>query len=278
LNFGQKFWDMYSLPKSAAMPAVSQMIGKITRPILPSASLAPEVVSLKPSQHDKKSSYTLHKLAPKSAVKISSNWCRPQQVSYSHTDINFPDYSSYKRSGSQDVNVSQGQSEPQRKLFSYLMVGSGAVAGTYVAKSFVQDLMGIIDVSADILALAKVEVDLADVPIGENLTVKWRGKPVFIRHRSEEEIATEAGVDLASLRDPQHDLDRTQKPEWAVMLGVCTHLGCVPVPMAGDYNGYFCPCHGSHYDLSGRIRKGPAPLNLDIPDHSFPEGTMLVIG
>ncbi|XP_052061197.1 cytochrome b-c1 complex subunit Rieske, mitochondrial-like [Mytilus californianus] len=269
---------MYSLPKSGALPAVSQLIGKITRPILPSASLAPEVVSLKPSQHDKKSTYSLHKLAPKSAVSISNNWCRPQQVRYSHTDINFPDYSSYKRSPSKDVNISQVQTEPQRKLFSYLMVGGGALAGTYVAKSFVQDLMGVIDVSADILALAKVEVDLADVPVGENLTVKWRGKPVFIRHRTEEEIETEAGVDLASLRDPQHDLDRTQKPEWAVMLGVCTHLGCVPVPMAGDYNGYFCPCHGSHYDLSGRIRKGPAPLNLDIPDHSFPEGTMLVIG
>ena len=96
--------------------------------------------------------------------------------------------------------------------------------------------------------------------MGECITVKWRGKPVFIRSRTEDEIAEAADVNLAELPDPENDLDRVQNPETLVVLGVCTHLGCVPINKAGDYNGWFCPCHGSHYDTSGRIRKGPAPL------------------
>lgn len=97
---------------------------------------------------------------------------------------------------------------------------------------------------------------------GKNLIVKWRGKPVFIRHRTADEIDEANAVDVKTLRDPETDTDRTQRPEWLVMLGVCTHLGCVPIGEAGDYGGWFCPCHGSHYDISGRIRRGPAPLNL----------------
>jgi hypothetical protein len=92
--------------------------------------------------------------------------------------------------------------------------------------------------------------------------VKWRGKPLFIRHRTAEEIAKAQAVDLSELKDPAKDSDRSKKPEWMVVLGVCTHLGCVPLPGQGEYGGWFCPCHGSHYDTSGRIRKGPAPLNL----------------
>ena len=126
--------------------------------------------------------------------------------------------------------------------------------------------------------------------------IKWRGKPVFIRHRTADEIAEANKVEVSSLRDPQSDDDRVQKPEWLVMLGtsnltlpsrflranintgVCTHLGCVPIGEAGDYGGWFCPCHGSHYDISGRIRRGPAPLNLEIPAYEFPEEDKLVIG
>lgn len=167
--------------------------------------------------------------------------------------------------------------------------------------------------SADVLAMAKVEVDLNAIPEGKNVIIKWRGKPVFIRHRTADEIDEANKVDVASLRDPQADEDRVQKPEWLVMLGtiilvhpeatearctagapkrlgdiltdpfmpdagVCTHLGCVPIGEAGDYGGWFCPCHGSHYDISGRIRRGPAPLNLEIPAYDFPEEDKLVIG
>ncbi|KAG0366715.1 hypothetical protein BGX24_003578 [Mortierella sp. AD032] len=132
--------------------------------------------------------------------------------------------------------------------------------------------------SADVLALAKVEVDLSTIPEGRNVTIKWRGKPVFIRHRTADEIDEANAVNIAELRDPQNDAERAQKPEWLVMLGVCTHLGCVPIGEAGDYGGWYCPCHGSHYDISGRIRKGPAPLNLEIPAYSFEEGNKIVIG
>ena len=96
------------------------------------------------------------------------------------------------------------------------------------------------------------------------MTFKWRGKPLFIRHRTAQEIENETSIDPATLRDPQHDNERVKDPEWLVILGVCTHLGCVPIANAGEFGGYYCPCHGSHYDASGRIRKGPAPLNLEV--------------
>lgn len=132
--------------------------------------------------------------------------------------------------------------------------------------------------SADVLAQAKVEVDLASIPEGKNVIIKWRGKPVFIRHRTSDEIKEAEDAKWEALRDPQPDSDRVKKPEWLIMLGVCTHLGCVPIGEAGDFGGWFCPCHGSHYDISGRIRKGPAPLNLEVPEYDFPEDTSLVIG
>jgi ubiquinol-cytochrome c reductase iron-sulfur subunit len=151
--------------------------------------------------------------------------------------------------------------------------------------------------SADVLAQAKVEIDLAAIPEGKNVIIKWRGKPVFVRHRTAEEIKEAENAKWESLRDPQPDSDRVQKPEWLVMLGtllppsqftpqtiltsssgVCTHLGCVPIGEAGDFGGWFCPCHGSHYDISGRIRKGPAPLNLEVPAYEFPEENSLIIG
>jgi ubiquinol-cytochrome c reductase iron-sulfur subunit len=121
--------------------------------------------------------------------------------------------------------------------------------------------------SADVLALASAEFDLGGVAEGTTLTVKWRGKPVFIRHRTAEEIAREDAVALSSLKDPQADKDRAIDQEWLIVLGICTHLGCVPISGAGDFGGWFCPCHGSHYDISGRIRKGPAPKNLEIPPY-----------
>ncbi|RYP73595.1 hypothetical protein DL771_003483 [Monosporascus sp. 5C6A] len=163
-------------------------------------------------------------------------------------------------------------------IFQYFMVGTMGAITAAGAKATVQEFLKNMSASADVLAMAKVEVDLNAIPEGKNVIIKWRGKPVFIRHRTEAEIEEANKVEVSSLRDPQADEDRVQKPEWLVMLGVCTHLGCVPIGEAGDYGGWFCPCHGSHYDISGRIRKGPAPLNLEIPQYDFPEEGKLVIG
>ena len=132
--------------------------------------------------------------------------------------------------------------------------------------------------SADVLALASAEFDTAQIAEGTTLTVKWRGKPVFIRHRTDAEVTKEASVDVGSLRDQQADSDRTQREKWLVVLGICTHLGCVPISGAGNYGGWFCPCHGSHYDVSGRIRKGPAPTNMEIPKFEFVDTNTIKIG
>ena len=137
--------------------------------------------------------------------------------------------------------------------------------------------------SEDVLALSSIEVDLSQIEVGQAITVKWRGKPVFIRHRTPEEIKTAEDVDVATLRDPQPDSARVQKPEWLILVGVCTHLGCVPLGQKpseprGEYGGWFCPCHGSEYDTSGRIRRGPAPLNLPVPAYAFETDTLVKIG
>lgn len=159
------------------------------------------------------------------------------------------------------------------------MVGSMGLLSAAAAKSTVTDFLSTMSASADVLALAKVEVDMNNIPEGKNAIIKWRGKPVFVRHRTQEDIDDAKAVDIAKLRDPQKDEDRAKRPEWLVMLGVCTHLGCVPIGEAGDYGGWYCPCHGSHYDGSGRIRKGPAPLNLEVPEYSFDDGEgKLIIG
>jgi len=132
--------------------------------------------------------------------------------------------------------------------------------------------------AADTLAMASTEVNIGALEIGQALTVKWRGKPVFIRRRTQQEIAEAKAVNLKDLKHPEKDEDRAKNPEWLVMLGVCTHLGCVPLDQKGDYNGWFCPCHGSHYDISGRIRKGPAPTNMEIPKYEFVNANTIKIG
>ena len=122
---------------------------------------------------------------------------------------------------------------------------------------------------ASVKALASTEVDISGVEKGQSITVLWRGKPVFIRRRTEQEIAKAKDVKLEDLPHPETDEERAKNPEWLVMLGVCTHLGCVPLGDKGEYGGWFCPCHGSHYDTSGRIRKGPAPTNMEVPKYEF---------
>ncbi len=163
----------------------------------------------------------------------------------------------------------------------FIHVAAGGV-GAIAAASVVWPLVDQMNPSADVLALASIEVDLSSIERGGAVKVMWRGTPIYIRHRTEAEIAAAKADDSAVLPDPATDGDRVQKPEWMIMEAVCTHLGCVPVGAEGGYNGdfggWFCPCHGSHYDTSGRIRKGPAPRNLAIPPYQFVADTTIVIG
>jgi len=192
-------------------------------------------------------------------------------------DMQVPDWTSYRKSATRDSAAKSSESLESRASFAYLVSGAMGVTGAYAASSVVNGLINSMSASADVLALAKIEIALDDIPEGKACTFKWRGKPLFIRHRLAEEIEREEAVDVATLRDAQHDNERVQDPKYLVVLGVCTHLGCVPIANAGDFGGYYCPCHGSHYDASGRIRKGPAPLNLEVPYYEFKDG-LLVVG
>ncbi|MAQ06122.1 MAG: ubiquinol-cytochrome c reductase iron-sulfur subunit [SAR116 cluster bacterium] len=155
--------------------------------------------------------------------------------------------------------------------------------GAVGAGSFVWPLIDQMNPAADTLALASTEVDLEPLEEGQAITVKWRGKPVFIRHRTKEEIMSAKKENLDNLKDPQKDEDRVLNEKYIVLVGVCTHLGCVPLgqktgDVKGEYGGWFCPCHGSHYDHSGRIRKGPAPVNLEVPNYKFLSDKLIRIG
>jgi len=171
--------------------------------------------------------------------------------------------------------------EPERRAFAYLMLTTVRFAYASAARLLVVKLVASLSISASAAALATADFDLSEVEFGETITVKWRGKPIFIRKRLPEEIEEVRSVPMSSLRDPETDEDRVLTDEWVVVLAICPHLGCVPVSNAGEYNGWFCPCHGSHYDISGRIRKGPAPLNLEVPPYKFMDegtNTQLLIG
>lgn len=164
----------------------------------------------------------------------------------------------------------------ERRNFLYLATtAAGAVAAGGAAWPLIDQM----NPSKDVLALSSIEVDLSKIPVGTSAVFLWRGNPVFVRHRTEEEIArAQADDDADDLIDPEIDADRVQRAEWLIMSGVCTHLGCVPLDQQGEFGGWFCPCHGSHYDISGRIRKGPAPLNLPIVEYEFMSDSLIKIG
>ena len=164
----------------------------------------------------------------------------------------------------------------------FIVIATNAMFGLGAA-AVAWPLIDQMNPAADTLALANIEVDVSKIEEGQSITVKWRGKPVFIRHRTEDEIARASATDIADLRDPESDEVRAEKPSYLVLVGVCTHLGCVPLgqktgEVKGDYDGWFCPCHGSHYDTSGRIRKGPAPTNLEVPPYTFLSDSVIRIG
>lgn len=169
------------------------------------------------------------------------------------------------------------ENEPTRRDFIVLTASGMAAVGTISAAwPFIDSL----NPSKDVLALSSTEVAIDGIQKGQSIKVMWRGKPVFIRRRTDVEIAEARAVAMDDLPDPQKDEARIHegKDEWLVLLGVCTHLGCVPLGQSGDYGGWFCPCHGSHYDTAGRIRKGPAPKNLVVPEYEFLSDSVVQIG
>ncbi|MCZ4281851.1 ubiquinol-cytochrome c reductase iron-sulfur subunit [Kiloniella laminariae] len=181
--------------------------------------------------------------------------------------------------GATPANSAQGSGETRRE-FLYLTAGAMTVVG---AAGALWPMIDSMNPSADVLALSSTEVDLSPIEEGQSVTITWRGKPVFIRRRTGAEINTAEETPLADLPDPQPDADRVEKPEWLILVGVCTHLGCVPLGQKtgesrGEFGGWFCPCHGSHYDTSGRIRKGPAPKNLEVPPYVFLTDSSIKIG
>jgi len=169
-----------------------------------------------------------------------------------------------------------------KRDFLQLIALSGAAIGSAAIGWALVDSM---NPSKDVLAVSATEVDLAPIAVGMGITVMWQGKPIFIRHRTPQEITAAQNVNLEDLRDPQTDQSRVKAghAQWIILIGICTHLGCIPLgnkptDMRGEWGGWFCPCHGSQYDTSGRIRKGPAPLDLFLPPYAFETDTRIKIG
>lgn len=173
-----------------------------------------------------------------------------------------------------------GSDSETRRDFLGIVAWSGLGIG---ALAFAWPLINSMNPSADVLALSSISVDISGIEEGSGVTVMWRGKPVFLRRRTAEEIVAAEETDLSALRDPQPDAERVQRPEWLVLIGVCPHLGCVPggtkpTQPRGEWGGWFCACHGSQFDTSGRIRKGPSPTNMVVPPYSFESDTRIMIG
>jgi len=181
--------------------------------------------------------------------------------------------------GNKDYDAQIAEHSKNRGIF---WLAPFAMVSTLVPYSLagLKNLLGGLQPARDVLALSSTEIDMSTIPEGKCVTFVFRNKPLFCRHRTDEHIEISNSVDVASLRDPQSDKDRFKNPRYAIMLGVCTHLGCVPLPDTGNYanGGFYCPCHGSHYDQSGRIRQGPAPLNLEVPKITYLSETSALIG
>jgi ubiquinol-cytochrome c reductase iron-sulfur subunit len=172
--------------------------------------------------------------------------------------------------------TTMSEAEPTRRDF--LFVATGAVGAVGAAAALVPLIAQMNPDASTIAAGVPIEVDLTPIAVGQIIKVFWRGNPYFISHRTKKEIEEAENVKLSSLPDPQPDQARVQKPEWLIVSGTCTHLGCIPLAHEGKYDGFFCPCHGSVYDTSGRIRQGPAPANLPVPPYHFLSDTKIQIG
>ncbi|XP_054166991.1 ubiquinol-cytochrome c reductase iron-sulfur subunit-like [Oppia nitens] len=227
-------------------------------------------------------SYGLSQTMFKRQLSIGTGIGVGTQLRYYHNDIKIPSFDDVRKDSTRDPSRLAKESRDERRLpLDVVKVGVG-VTGLIAAKKIVHTIVANLSPAASTLAMGVIEVDLNKIPEGTNITIKWNNKPVFVRHRTAEEVARERAQDIGELRDPQTDEVRSYahtSGKWLIVMANCTHLGCVPIANQGNWGGYYCPCHGSHYDASGRIRKGPAPLNLEVPDHHIvEEENKLVLG
>jgi len=274
-----KFVSMSSMVKTVVSSACSQssrIVGNTAqKTVIPKiAKAAPSI----PSNNALLKAQSHLQGRPSTSCNVMTG---SMSVRYAHSDLQVPDFTDYKitpSQGRENFHERERERKIERKSFYYTVTAGIGVGGVYTAKSVVDGLIRYIGPSRDVLAMGATEVPMGSIPEGKSMTFEWRGKPLFIRHRTAEEIDREAAVDVSSLRDPETDLERVQQAEWLVVIGVCTHLGCVPIADAGDFGGYYCPCHGSHYDGSGRIRKGPAPRNLEVPNYSIVDDEIIKVG
>lgn len=192
---------------------------------------------------------------------------------FKSTDGNFENYQHRAEDGG------LGAIDPTNRAFTYSVLGTSRFMAASVARMTVVKIISTLNIGKADLALAQTEVPISDIQEGECISINWRGAPAFVKCRTAEEIEMARAVDWKQLRDPQSDEERTQgnDPKWVCVMANCTHLGCIPISNAGNYAGFFCPCHGSHYDNCGRIRQGPAPLNLHSPPYCI-EGDLMIVG
>ncbi|XP_015178476.1 PREDICTED: cytochrome b-c1 complex subunit Rieske, mitochondrial-like [Polistes dominula] len=196
---------------------------------------------------------------------------------YCYTNMQLPECK--EREAELKENKKIVHSNEDQKCSNYIASFVTGVASMYIFKSHLLHYIMFLAPSRAETVIAQTEATLTNIPEGKVSIVKWRGKPVFIYHRTQNIIEQERNVNLSILRDPQTDEERVKKPEWLIVVGICTHLGCIPIANAGIIpGGFFCPCHGSHFDGSGRIRKGPAPTNLDVPEYKFINDDNIIIG
>jgi len=191
-----------------------------------------------------------------------------------HTDMVPPSFDKFRYSS--NLEPTKQSSVTDVKALDAFFLSSALGVVLIQAKGVAHGIVEFLQPNQNIMCSANLEVDLNKIPEGKGIIVTWNSKPVFVRHRSDKEMKEQLSTDVSGLRDPTSDVDRFHDMKWQVMLGVCTHLGCVPIADKGDYGGFYCPCHGSHYDLAGRIRKGPAPRNLDVPPYKISGGSLII--
>ncbi|KAK7602457.1 hypothetical protein V9T40_008046 [Parthenolecanium corni] len=225
-------------------------------------------------------SYNLYSISPSpKGLRAIAGVSVPSQYRFLHTDVKYPDFSNFRRDSTKDPTVPASEHADKRRAFTYFNTAGGLLFTALAAKTVVVKGIKYFDWNQDVCALGVSEINIANIAEGKSITFKWQGKPLFIKHRTPLEIEAAQSTPVESLRDPETDESRCKNPKWLICLGVCTHLGCVPLHNKGEnVGGFFCPCHGSHYDAAGRVTNGPAPTNLEIPNYSFKDETTLVVG
>jgi len=199
-----------------------------------------------------------------------------------HTDKHFPDLAYYREAPAalegRDFMDAQLEEKDLKRAHIYALNSVVISSAAWMGANMLCKAVNLLNPTHEIMAQSTCEMEVDKIAEGQSGIFIWRGKPTFVKHRTAADIAREEAVDLSELRHAQHDSERVKDPAWLVVVGICTHLGCIPIDNAGEFNGYYCPCHGSHYDGSGRIRKGPAPLNLEVPPYKFLSDDVILCG